>query len=585
MDCRGPTRGRLGFCCAVLMGVLTLAGCRSDGADRETLAAASPASPAESIAAPRAADFENMSAGQRLLIPLLTDAARAMDDAFWLQSFGNREPLLESIPDPAVRTRVREHYGPWDRSAGLEPFVDGFGPKPLGANLYPHGMTAAEFESAALLEPAIEDPYTLVRRNPDGRLEAWPYRRAFADQVELAAGKLRGAARLTGDPDFANYLDQAAAALVNDDYAASDVAWVGLTRNPIDVVIGPLASDEDRLFGIKRAFGAFVVQRDMEWAARLDGYATLLPEMQQDLPVPDRYKREMPGSIAGLGAYEVLYRSGAVNVGPMPTQIHVYHSGETITEDVERRLVFRDVARVWFGRILVPISRELVARDQLPQITVDASLARSMLRELARALGLRQTIRAETTVRQALEDSYATLDEVKADVLGLFVAGWLSQLDGAAQEAEGVEDAEEAEDVEKGLGPTYVTFMAAMLATSGREPSTPRDQAASIVFNFFLEQKAFVRDPANGVYRVDLERMPRSVTALAGKVLRLQGDGDPGKARSWIDRYVRPNPQRVSDLDRCDVAGIPQSSVWERETDRMLPAQSQDDAPGELVAD
>ena len=46
--------------------------------------------------------------------------------------------------------------------------MDGFGPKPLGANFYPADMTVEEFETAYL--PGKAGLYSLVRRDETGAL-------------------------------------------------------------------------------------------------------------------------------------------------------------------------------------------------------------------------------------------------------------------------------------------------------------------------------------------------------------------------------------------------------------------------------
>jgi len=44
------------------------------------------------------ADLGHLSDDQKQMIPLLIEAARAMDDAFWIQAYGDREALLRDHP-------------------------------------------------------------------------------------------------------------------------------------------------------------------------------------------------------------------------------------------------------------------------------------------------------------------------------------------------------------------------------------------------------------------------------------------------------------------------------------------------------
>ncbi len=79
-------------------------------------------------------DLSALTEKERQMIPLLIEAAGAMDEIFWMQAYGDKEALLASVHDPDVRRFVEINYGPWDRLEGNEPFIEGVGSKPLGAN-------------------------------------------------------------------------------------------------------------------------------------------------------------------------------------------------------------------------------------------------------------------------------------------------------------------------------------------------------------------------------------------------------------------------------------------------------------------
>ena len=133
------------------------------------------------------------------------------------------------MADPALRRAVEINYGPWDRLDNEAPFVPGIGPKPPGAAFYPHDMTKQEFEAAQL--PEKKSLYTLVRRGPDSALIAVPYKVAFKAQNEIAAAKLREAAKLAEDPGLKKYLELRATALLDDNYQPSDLAWMDMKNN------------------------------------------------------------------------------------------------------------------------------------------------------------------------------------------------------------------------------------------------------------------------------------------------------------------------------------------------------------------
>ena len=184
------------------------------------------------------ADVGTLSEAERAMIPHLIRAAQAMEGAYWQQAYGDRDKLMASLEDEDARTFAVINFGPWDRLANNEPFI-------------------------------VESLYTMVRRDEGGNLTAIPYSVFFEDAYGTAAEELRAAAELAEDPGLKRYLELRADALLSDDYRASDMAWMDMKDNTLDIVIGPIETYEDQLFGFKAANESFVLVKDQEWSNRL----------------------------------------------------------------------------------------------------------------------------------------------------------------------------------------------------------------------------------------------------------------------------------------------------------------------------
>ena len=244
------------------------------------------------------ADLSHLSENDQQVVRLLIEAAQPMDDVFWMEAYGDKEAALALAGgDEATRRYIEINYGPWDRLRGDGPFVESVGAKPAGANFYPADMTVEEFEAAAEGNEALGSLYTLVRRGEDGSLVAQPYHEVFADAHMAAAAKLREAAELASDPGLATYLRMRADALESDDYQPSDMAWLDMKENPIDIVIGPIETYEDQMFGAKATHEGFVLIKDMAWSERLARFAALLPSLQGE----SSRRRRVQGRDAGDG--------------------------------------------------------------------------------------------------------------------------------------------------------------------------------------------------------------------------------------------------------------------------------------------
>lgn len=498
-------------------------------------------------------DLSVLKESECRMLPHLIEASRAMDEIFWMQAYGDKDELMASIDDPAMRTFARINYGPWDRLDANAPFLDGVADKPAGSNLYPHDVTKAEVEAAIRTNPELGSLYTVVVRDADESLRAVPYHDAFREQMERASVELSAASELAEDPGLKRYLELRSEALLTSEYQESDLAWMDMKDNTLDVVIGPIENYEDALFGYKAAAEAYVLVKDHAWSERLSRYAALLPMLQEGLPVPDEYKAEVPGTDSDLNAYDVIYYAGDSNAGSKTIAINLPNDEEVQLQKGTRRLQLKNSMRAKFDKILVPIANMLIDEGQRENITFDAFFGNTMFHEVAHGLGIKRTLDGSGTVRSALQEHASALEEGKADVLGLYMVLKL------------VEEGEEDVNVEDNM----VTFLAGIFRSTRFGASSAHGRANMIRFNFFREMDAFTRDAETGTYRANFDRMQEAMNALSEKILRFQGDGDYEGVDAFVAEYGRVGQELQADLDRLGDAGIPVDIVFEQGVDAL----------------
>jgi hypothetical protein len=539
---------------AVLAGIATaatvLAGAASadEGKKQQQGAEAAVVTARPEIYAPftLTADLKGLSENERRMLSLFIDASVIMDDLFWRQAYGDSKALLAGLAkEPSLQAFAKINYGPWDRLAEHAPFVPGVGPKPLGAQFYPADMTKEEFERANL--PDARSEYTVLRRDAKGALRVVPYHEEYRD-VTRAAALVEQAAGLAEDPGLKAYLQARATALRTDDYRASDRAWLDMKDNRIDLVIGPIETYEDRLFGYKAAYEAYVLVKDMEWSRRLARYAAMLPELQRGLPVPDAYKAEKPGTDSDLNAYDVLYYAGDCNAGSKTIAINLPNDEQVQLEKGTRRLQLKNAMRAKFDKIMLPIADELIVPDQRRHVTFDAFFGDTMFHEVAHGLGIKNTIDGKGTVRDALKELGSGLEEGKADVLGLYMITRLH----------------EKGEVTGSLEDYYVTFLTGIFRSVRFGAGSAHGQANMLRFNFFADRGAFTRDAASGRYRVDMVKMRQAMDELSGLILKLQGDGDYAGVAKVTQELGNIRPQLQSDLARLAARSIPVDVTFEQ---------------------
>ncbi|MBN2761578.1 MAG: Zn-dependent hydrolase, partial [Bacteroidales bacterium] len=392
--------------------------------------------------------------------------------------------------------------------------------------------------------------YTLIKKDHEGKLMVIPYRKAFKEHVSKASDLIMQASLLAEDAGLKKYLELRAEALLSDDYYPSDIAWMEMKTNTIDFIVGPIETYEDQLFGYKAAHEAFVLVKDKEWTSRLERYAKLLPKLQQSLPADAKYKKEMPGSESDLGVYDAVYYAGDCNAGSKTIAINLPNDERVHIAKGSRRLQLKNAMQAKFDKILTPIAQQLIEEDQLRHVTFEAFFSHTMFHEVGHGLGtIKNTINGKGTVRESLKDRYTTIEECKADILGLFLVGQLNDMG----------------ELNADLAHEYTTFLASIFRSIRFGASSAHGKANLIFFNYFREKEAFsVSD--SGKFTVDINAMRDAITSLSNLIITIQGDGDYEKAGELISTYAVTDKTLQAALVKVEEKDIPVDIVFEQGT-------------------
>ena len=491
------------------------------------------------------ADISHLTDNEKEMVKVLYQAADIMNNIYWFEAYGPKGELMEGL-DEETQKFAEINYGPWDRLDNNKPFVAGVKAKHLGANFYPLYMKEGEFE--AWENPDKDSQYTIIRRDSQKQLKSIWYHDYFKKDTEAVVDLLRKAADLAEDKGFKNYLNLRAEALLTDDYFASDMAWLDMKDSKVDLVIGPIENYEDDLYGYKAAHEAFVLIKDIEWSQKLARFAQFLPELQEQIPVDQKYKQETPGFDTDLNAYDVIYYAGDCNAGSKTIAINLPNDERVQLEKGTRRLQLKNSMRAKFEKILVPISEVLISEDQKKYVTFDAFFSNTMFHEVAHGLGIKNTINGKGSVRKSLKEQFSALEEGKADILGLYMVTKLNEM---------------GEFGETDLMENYVTFMAGIFRSVRFGAASSHGKANMVRFNYFLEKEAFKKD-SDGNYSIDFEKMKTASEGLSSLILGIQGDGDYEAAKNLIETMGVINADLQADLDRIDAAGIPTDIIFKQ---------------------
>ncbi len=485
-----------------------------------------------------APDLSGITDNGKEVLNLYRFAADEVDKIYWKQNFGDKEALLASITDPAAKLYAEINYGPWDRIDG-KPFVDGYGPKPAGACFYPADMTPAEFEAFDC--PDKTSPYTLIVRDGDSLKTVW-YHDAYAESIGKIADYLRAAADITIKPSVRNYLLKKIDGLKTDNYYESDWAWLEMTDSKMDLVIGPNEAVDDALYGTKASYGAYVLLKNLERTEQLNALSSRLPEFQDMLPGNPVYRNFIPGAESDIFSCNVIYCGGYPNAGYKVIAINFPYDARVQEEIGTRTILFDNVIREKFNRAVFPVGMTLFEDAHQANLDADAFYWDIVFREIAKGLGVKETVNGMGAVASALGNEALVFEKAKSNVLGTYLC--------ATEVAEHrIPALIQKENV-------LATFVANTIRSARFGAADPTGIANLCVYNYLVGQGAVTRKES-GRYDIDYDKTWKAIEELGAEILRIQALGDIRAARDYVKKYGVVSSGIKADIVSLELEKIP----------------------------
>jgi len=472
-------------------------------------------------------DRSMLSDSDRAVVAKLIEASKQIDEIFWRQ-VSEENPAwraqLEKTGGPAYDYFIA-NKGPWDRLKSDEPFI-GTMKKPEGAGFYPTDMTKQEFESYLAGHPNQKDEltglFTVVRR--DGvNFVGVPYSAYYRDFLQPAAQRLREAAALTTDASLRAFLNKRADAFLSDDYRDSDMAWMDLNGS-LEVVIGPYEVYEDNLFNYKASFESFICAVDAAESAKLAAYAKALPDMERNLPEPEAYRNPNRGSESPIKVVQELYTAGDARRGVQTAAFNLPNDEVVREKKGSKKVLLKNVINAKYRQSGEPIARRVLDESQLPMLSFDAFFDQILFHELSHGLGpgfLDGPDGRRIEVRIPLKNLYSTIEESKADVLGLWNIVYAQQhglLSGYSENQ------------------LYATYAGLMFRSLRFGIGEAHGRGSALQWNWLREKGGIVPN-ANGRYTVDFAKFRDGVKSLSTELLTIEATGDFNRANALLEKY------------------------------------------------
>lgn len=434
-----------------------------------------------------------------------------------------------------------------------EPFLPVDAPKP-GKNVYPWGITreridekrddlldlrtVVRFATAKNLKDDIDklNKYPALQTLHPGFLAelqglgssaaknsvySVPYAVAYADELMKAYGLLNEAADAVekDDEEFARYLRNRARDLLSNDYESGDASWITGRFKNLNAQIGSYETYDDELYGVKTFFSFCLLQSRQEETTALRQAMKGIQALEDSLPYKNHKKvrEDIP-----VGVYDVVADFGQSRGGNtatiLPNESYLARRyGRTI---LLRTNIMRD------PNIFEGTSKTLAAaigEQQAKELTSDGNFYRTLWHEVGHYLGVDRT-RDGRELDEALQDNANTLEEMKADLVSLFVAEALHK--------QGYYTAAQLRSV-------YAGGILRVLQNNRPRRDQPYNTMQLMQWNFYLENGLLSFDQATKTLRVHYDKYHEVVRKMLEKTLAVQFEGDKAASDKFIDQYTQ----------------------------------------------
>lgn len=348
---------------------------------------------------------------------------------------------------------------------------------------------------------------------------AVPYSVAYADELFKAYSLMNEAADAVegDDGEFARYLRNRARDLLSNDYESGDAAWITGHFKNLNAQIGSYEVYDDELYGVKTFFSFSLLATRREETTALRQAMRGLQALEDSLPYDNHKKirEDIP-----VGVYDVLADFGQSRGGNtatiLPNESYLARRyGRTIllrANIMREPNIFQGTSRTWEAAI---------APEHKTDLSADGNFYRTLWHEVGHYLGVDRT-KDGRDLDEALEEDSSAMEEMKADLVSLFVAP-------ALRKNNYYTDAQ--------MRAVYASGILRVLQNNKPRRDQPYNTMQLMQWNFFLENGLLSFE--NGRLRIHYDKYHDVVGKLLRKVLEVQYQGDKAGADRFIDQYTR----------------------------------------------
>ncbi len=508
-------------------------------------------------------DSELLDENQKIVVQKLYEASKIMDELFLEQAYSKNFEIREKLQnssDPKDKLTLEYFnimFGPFDRLDHDKPFY-GTEEKPLGANFYPEDLTKEEFNNWLENHPedreAFTSEFTVIKRDGEN-LIAVPYSEAYKLQLTNASNLLKEAAEYADNASLKNYLVTRADAFLSNDYYESDMAWMDLKDHSIEIVIGPYEVYEDKMFNYKAAFESFLTIVDPAETEKLEVFKKYLTDMEKNLPIPDEHKNFERGSESPIMVVQEVFGAGDTKAGVQTLAFNLPNDERVRKAKGSKKVMLKNLHEAKYEKLLFPIAEIVLEKDQLQYVTFDAFFNHTLMHEMSHGLGpgFIKVNGTDTEVKKELKETYSTIEECKADILGMWNNLYL------------IEKGVFSKNIEKQI---WTTFLAGVFRSVRFGIGEAHGGGNAIIYNYMLNNGAYVFNENTKTVSVNYDKAKDVLKNLANELLMIQALGDYDGALKMMADYKISSPSMKILIDKLNELPVDINPVFQIEEEQ-----------------
>lgn len=487
-------------------------------------------------------DISHLNNNQKKVINLLIKCALVLEDIFYLQKYPGNLKLKEEIlklNDPLILQFYKVMAGPYDHFNDDKPFIKNV-KKSGKSGFYPNDLTKSEWEQLIKKNPDKKDdyisPYTIIVKKKNS-ITPVPYSEYYKKFLVKAYDILQEALEYADNYSLKSYLSAQANAFLNNDFNEADIRWVQLINNDIVPLLGAYEFYEDKFLGYKASFTGVIGIKNKSEKNKLDFILKTLDMLQDKLPIPKHYIKQKRGSISEIDIVNLIFSSGDTRYPIHAAAFNLPNSHKIRSQFGSKKVLLYNIMEAKFNSVIFPMTKILLEDKDQKKISFFAYFNYILMHEISHELGIGFIKNTEGNLQEItyfLKDLYSTIEEAKADVMGVYFLIFLQK---------------QSYIIDCSYTEICIVYLVNLIRTIRYGIENAHGLASIIQFNFLKNEEVFMFDDKKNIISIDFHKFDKTIEKLLTTILTFQGEGDYNKLKKFIKDFSKISPKLKSYLE------------------------------------